>query len=541
MHAKFEVARGSGIRDRGGVKFGLAGREPVYRSGLRKIEAEIDFCFLSDSGFNRISSTMAIEIKRLSCAQIPGVLFLGVEGSLSAQSNVVLAHTHQLVGLLLGKTDRRAASKAFRTFLDSDAGQRFRNGGDLRAAIQKGPLHELMYTYRMRFEGGSASVFLTLEGIREISQSLPNQDEALKRIHQELFSSFLNQSGIQLLQLDAATPEQCARYDAEEVIEEVFTDGCVPVQGNDSTVVVTQKMWFDTRLCSYESCAEKRVLEAQLQAKDAQLQAKDMQIAAINMVKAAEIAKERSEKELAQKEALNVKESAAKDVQIAKLQMKLELAEERAKLRTNGRLERSEGQDKVQRVMPGLVLKKMHVRDTLFAKLVSSSWSNDIASVNCFVKLSSTNGESNVAPAESAVPQLKVQYSSGIGPNERYLYPDHKHRAFGFCYKGPALTESVLQESTHIKEAYGVEVGGLHYVGLILFKRAGRQFSFAAPLPYELGLLPCTITAEIIPDCDHHISVYKISVETNDPVLEMLKRPAANKWYWHSSGNAKDN
>jgi len=36
VHAKFEVARGSGIRDRGGVKFGLAGREPVAweRHGL---------------------------------------------------------------------------------------------------------------------------------------------------------------------------------------------------------------------------------------------------------------------------------------------------------------------------------------------------------------------------------------------------------------------------------------------------------------------------------------------------------------------------
>ena len=480
---------------------------------------------------------MAVEIKRMDCAQIPGVVFLSFETTQT--ENDVLVHMHQFVGLSLGKTDRKTCAKAARAFLECEIGRGLKNGGDLRAAIQKGQLVEQLYTHRMRADGGgSASLFVTLEGVKKILQGLPNQDEATKQRHQDLFSSFLNPSGTQCLKLDVATPEQCARYDTEDVIEEIFTEGCAPVQGNDSTIVVTQKMWFDTKLCSCESIADKRVLEAQLQTKDAQLQAKDTQITAISLVKAAEISKERTEKEMAQNELVNVRKTAEKDIQIVKLQMKLELAEEMAKFRSEGRLERGEDQDKVQRVVPGPVLKKMHERDTLFSRLVSSAWNNDILSVNSFVKLSPTNSEPAVAFV-SAMPRLKIEFSTGISQADRNLISDLKHRPFGFCYKGPAIAETVFRQSTHIKEAYGVETDGVQYVVVVVFKKSGFQISDSAALPYELGLLPWSITAEIIPGCNHHISVYKISVSTDDFALEMVKCPSMNKWYWHSAG--KDN
>ena len=480
---------------------------------------------------------MASEIKRMCCPEIPGVSFLCFENI--RHEKIVLAHAHPFIGLCLGKSDRRTCAKAFRAFLDSDAGQGLKNGGDLRTAAQNGQLSEHIYTYRMRADGGGgAALFVTLEGVRQILHGLPNQEEVTKQKHLELFSSFLNPVSANFLQLDIATPEQCAKYDAEEVVEEIFTEGCAPVQGNDSTVVVTQKMWLETRLSSYESCAEKRVLEAQLQSKDAQLQAKDVQIAAANLVKAAEIAKERAEKESAQKEVVSVRESAAKDLQIAKLKMQLEMAEEMAKLRNEGRLERGEDQDKVQRLMPNQVLKKMHERDTLFSKLVSSVWSNDIVSVNQFKKLSLTNGESVVEPleSESVKPQLKIQFSTGITQHDLDLISDVRQRIFGFCYQGPALTEDLFRRSGHIKEAYGVEIDAVHYICLVLFKRSGREISGAASLPYDLGLLPCTTMAKIIPCSDHHITVYKTSVSTDDFVLEMVKLPSMEKWFWHSAG-----
>ena len=55
---------------------------------------------------------------------------------------------------------------------------------------------------------------------------------------------------------------------------------------------------------------------------------------------------------------------------------------------------------------------------------------------------------------------------------------------------------------------------------------------------YTLGLIPSTVVPELIPGHSHHISVYKPAVGTDDPVLELLKRPSKDKWYWHSAQNA---
>ena len=134
------------------------------------------------------------------------------------------------------------------------------------------------------------------------------------------------------------------------------------------------------------------------------------------------------------------------------------------------------------------------------------------------------------------MPNLSAGFSNGIDPGHYEDSGDLKHRAFGFCYKGPALSESVIAKATQIKELYGVKVNDIHYVCVICFQRNGRRFSTAAALPYAFGLLPHSITAELVPGCAHHVSVYKTSVKTDDPVLEMLTRPSMDKWFWHSSG-----
>ena len=489
-------------------------------------------------------------------------------------SRKYFAHAHQFVGLL-GIMDKRASSQAFRTLLasNSEAGRKIRehNGGDLITAIQEGPLQEgmMMYTHRLIHCRGSPSVFVTLDGMREIMNELPDANEVVKNKLKKIFADYLNHQPntttttggpVSPFSFTQATPEQCAKDDADEVIEEIATstEGCVPGNESTTTVVVTQRMWYDVRVSSYESAADKRVLEAQLRAnesvkvaeiakeraeKELAVRERDSVIAANESMKVADVAKERAEKERAQMEIACVKESAAKDIQIVKLQMKLELAEAKAKFRTDlivsetDRLQRGERRDKVQR----LGRTKMHSRDTIFAKLVSESWSNDEDSgVNIFSLLKSNDDDDDgVTPsgAFTPIPQLTIRYLAGAeGPGASSSSITMKHRSFGFCFRGQAISENTLQKNGLIKEAYGVEYEGVQYLIAVCFKRVGLRLDMVSTMPYAMGLLHHTIMVDLIPGRDYHLAVYKTANETDDPVLEMLKRPSIEKWFWHSAG-----
>ena len=80
-----------------------------------------------------------------------------------------------------------------------------------------------------------------------------------------------------------------------------------------------------------------------------------------------------------------------------------------------------------------------------------------------------------------------------------------------------------------------MEVDGVHYVCVVLFKRFAQQISNSTTLPYAFGLLPCTLMVDLIPCRDYHLTLYKAGIRTDDPVLVMLKRPSNDKWCWHSS------
>jgi hypothetical protein len=498
-----------------------------------------------------------MEIIRLCCDQLPGVAVLG-----TGRGKEYVAHAHQFVGLLKGNMDKRASSKTFHAWLVSEDGRQFRehDGGDLLIAMQKGPLEKKMYTYHLKQGGGGKpSVFLTVDGMRGILNGLPNADESVKRNLKEKFADYINQGGgagfSVPLSFAQASPEQCAKDDADEGIEEISTEGYNP--SNDTAMVVTQKMWYDVRISSFEYAADKRVLEAQLQAKDYVMAAKESAMVAevakeraekelaknelVNVKASADkdiqIVKERAEKESAKNELVNVKASADKDIQIAKLQMQLQLAEEKAKLRTDfksDRLEREEKRDKVRRVGP-VGQMKMHSRDTIFAKLTSASWCNDDASINSFFKLD--NSSTVFWEPITVMPQLTVRFVADAEENN-VPGSDFKHRAFGFCYRGPAISQNSLQKSDFIKEAYGVEVGGVHYVCVVFFKRFGQPLITASTLPYAFGLLPCTIMTDLVPGRDYHLAVYKAGIRTDDPVLEMIKHPSNDKWYWHSAASS---
>jgi hypothetical protein len=130
------------------------------------------------------------------------------------------------------------------------------------------------------------------------------------------------------------------------------------------------------------------------------------------------------------------------------------------------------------------------------------------------------------------MPLLNVEIQLPVG--KKYLLsPDFKHSVFGFCFRGPAISENSLQQTGIVKEAYGVLVNGVHYVCIVCFKRLGLRISAVNTLPYALGLLPCSIMAELIPGRNYHLTAYKVRDSTDDPVLEMIKRPSSDKWFWH--------
>ena len=192
------------------------------------------------------------------------------------------------------------------------------------------------------------------------------------------------------------------------------------------------------------------------------------------------------------------------------------------------RLERSEKRDKVQRVSRLKMGEK-----TIFARLISACWRNDDSNVNRFIKLDNADNTLIWEPI-TLMPKLTVRFSAGT-ENDYVPSSDFKHRAFGFCFRGSAISENALRKSDLIKEAYGVEVEGVHYVCVVFFKRSGGfQLSTASTLPYAYGLLPCTIMVDLIPGRDYHLAVYMVATSTDDPVLDMLKRPSADKWHWHA-------
>ena len=384
------------------------------------------------------------------------------------------------------------------------------------------------------------SVYVTVDGMLEIMNGLPEVNELMKNMLKGIFVDYLNHPGSHPTPFKQATPEQCAKDDADEVIGEAFTEGCAPPTVGNASIVVSHQTWFDMNMFGVRFQADNMVLEARLEAKES--------------VKVAEIAKERAEKEMAQKELDHVKESAAKeldhaakelvhvkeaaekDLKIAKLQMKLELTEEKARLRAEvmaSRVERDEERDKkVQRTTTTGVPKKIHARDTMFAKQISDFWDNDDAGVNSFVKLSDVGVPSSVVwEPITKMPELVVKLLSNGQP-----VAGTKHRVFGFSYCGPSIiTETSLKKTDWIKEAYGVEEDGVQYVCIVLFNSASVLLSFVPTLPYMLGLLPSTIVAETVAGRDYQLAVYRTGVSTDDPILRMLKRPSTAKWLWHSS------
>ena len=177
-------------------------------------------------------------------------------------------------------------------------------------------------------------------------------------------------------------------------------------------------------------------------------------------------------------------------------------------------------------------------RGSIFSKLRSSEWPNDKPGVNQFVAL----GDVETYHSEwwDAVPSsLRKAFRAG---NPALAYePGAKFHAFGFHYRGYSISPKALEACEKIKEAFGVEVDGVQFVFLELFRVHGCRVSGMPIFPYKEKLLPPSVSIEQIPGCDFHLSVYKSKSNGQEPVyddfiLAIIKRPADGKWHWtHSS------
>ena len=243
-------------------------------------------------------------------------------------------------------------------------------------------------------------------------------------------------------------------------------------------------------------------LRAEIKATNAAINVKDQIIASLVRSSATEDLLRAKDTEIAL-----LKASAAKDMEIMELRMQLARAEQT------------------------LDINRTKIKDAEFANLVASAWPNTLAGVNCFSAWPHTDQPMAQGPMDH-IPIMQVEMADGIDPVDHAPNSDVKHRHFGFCYEGPAISTHALVNAM-VKEAYTVEVDHLHYVCIVLHE--SERIGDLGQLIYTGGLLTTDIKLCQIPDREHQISVYKPYIPTTDPVLEMLKQPSHTKWCWRYS------
>jgi hypothetical protein len=79
-------------------------------------------------------------------------------------------------------------------YFKSETGNKMKDGGSIKEAYLAGPLTSTMYTHHIGPNGGGhPSLFLTLDGVREIVKTLPNQDEDAQRNFSKVFEECIKQ------------------------------------------------------------------------------------------------------------------------------------------------------------------------------------------------------------------------------------------------------------------------------------------------------------------------------------------------------------
>lgn len=210
-------------------------------------------------------------------------------------------------------------------------------------------------------------------------------------------------------------------------------------------------------------------------------------------------------------------------------------AHENARLREQvGRLERDQEMDKVRRLgfAAGPELKSSFgSKDHVLPKLTSSVYPNN-RGTHLFIQL--PWGEPEIG---RCILEQHVRMVARPADNGGVLRGDY--RIFGFCHEPVegrlwAIAGATLAQGGHIKEAYGVETGGVCYVLLVTYLEYALPLRSAMVLPFSL--LPPGTRMLPIPGLEHHITAFVPGIQSSDPLLAMIKDSSlSGRWGWMNS------
>ena len=450
---------------------------------------------------------MPVIVQNFRCSQVPELKIVGICNTPVKH----FPHATQIIGLLTGKSSR-AASTALQNFIRDSEEPKMRIGGDLATEYQNGSMDAMIYTHYMH-KGTHPSYFFTVEGVEETLRSLPNQVEDMRQKFRELFDAY-RASASSTFNLDTSGEDQSV--DDEDAGEGQELD-IIP-KNIDRDWCYRFALQTERQKASVILDAEKEKSELKLQMKDAKLEVKDAEMKA----KIAEM------------------ETAAAKHATEKAQWELKCLQDKTRMRETHR--RDEDQHRTESDEEGPMaarktdkLRKLKSKLSYFARMSTSDWDNELPGVNFFVELPDDGPVveefDDVPPPVCPADKLIVRMVNG------HEKPDSKQFIMALFYKGKRTSKLALIDSFMIKEAYGVESDGLQFLCLILYVNNGRRMKDIASVLYNNGILPHNVTPEPIPGSDepHHISVFRVSAVTNDPVLTMLKKPSLTKWKWFNT------
>ena len=485
-------------------------------------------------------------IEKLFCKDVPNIPIIAIGNS----PKIYLVHAHMVVSLLIDKPSRNTSRIALDNLLKSDAGKHIKQDGDLIDAYHRGPIVAMIYTHRLK--SGYPSRFVTLDGLKEIITHLPNQDESAKARYHSLFNEYFTHLRAPTA-FEVATQEQCFQdIEDDDVMPEIQTEGVRgSMHNNDNASVVTTRMYIDCLTNHNET--ERRLFQEKfdMAMKNAALE-KDKAILEMQLKMQAENAALQKELDL---ERLR-REYDAKLLAAQRTPPPNDARKKRAKktdIRDEGAIDSPPAQTNTTASVSLMNLPSAAVLlasrpivaqpTTLFPKLRCVAYSNYDPGVNHFVpipddgsrdeRLQYGHRPQNVSLVVRPAGDPAQEEEGEIGHN------DNKYHAFAFAYKGDRLTRQQLRDARVIREAYGVERHGLHFLCLVLSRTQGRRILSISGLPYKLKLIPSSVVPERI-DAQHpgdgwrHFSVLKTTILTDDPVLTALKAPCGSKWSWFS-------
>jgi len=410
------------------------------------------------------------------------------------------------------------------------------NGGDIETAYRAGDMGAMVYTHYYH-SGHNPSYFMTLDGVKETLRSLPNQIEDVGRKFRDLFDSFRDDAPSSF-NLDTGDEGQTINCFTDEEVQE-------PAEG---IALVPRSMLYDVRLQSYMKQTEAQLaLERERVVMEKERTAMERERTATAMEKT-KAAKEMADFQLkAEKDNSNLK-LQIKDAEHRAEKAQWEKERLMARIRENRRQgstatddkhctdsDDEEGEPVAKRTdnKP----RKLKTKLSHFSQISVVAWDNELPGVNFFVELADdepvVEEYDELPPPVCPARRLIVRMVNGPASED----PDNKQFIMALFYKGKRTSKQALINSFMVKEAYGVEAGGLQYLCLILYRNNGRRMRDIARILYDNGILPHSVTPEPIPNTDgsHHISVFRVSAVTNDPVVTMLKKPSLYKWKWFNT------